>query len=631
MTVNINDSGTVRSVDSIHVTDSSDNSVKTVARAFVRDGTNVREVFDYGRFPIQTITASGSRSNVVVPAQTGVEVFQVTGDANFVGGPAAGTRPAAGPDSLTVAWTAPGDITTAPANPVTLTPSRNVGLTAVWEANSSTTYPTRIVIRNQSTETLDLTEYGLGLQMTARRGAGVTVPVAIPEIVVSNHAFPVPANDQENRQITSFFLTGLTTDPELYTGGVFTHILENVDLAGGGSASMLAPGRALVIEMSFNLENLSDITIVGPNQPGQTAAAASNTVLIVDGPSPSGYALSLGPASFSLNLHSNAHDAIDVSGTFSTRDTSGGLSDDTWDFRAGLSTADASVNATTWADLVNNVLRIDPSSSNDILAVINTIETISTLTVTVSQNTSTATFQATPTEAGSDTLLRLTSLTTSTGAPPFTGAITVRIEADELVNLFPNLVTGTFPVGGNTAGALQAIADAVEAEYPTTTSTIVGNTLEINTAQNSNLEGAITIQRRSSTNTMFTLSHTFVDGGGVAIPASGVSSTYTITDYNNPGVVIRSFTGSVADTTSSDLPQVLARIRNEINTNTETPLDFMAAVNGNVVTLTGTGKRSVTGTWILTAAHNNQLVDVGDIDFGDAVIVDTGRNYRANN
>ena len=60
-----------------------------VARAFINDSGTVREIFDYGITPEQTIGFSGTRSNVVIPATGSTERYSIDFPSTFNSGPVA--------------------------------------------------------------------------------------------------------------------------------------------------------------------------------------------------------------------------------------------------------------------------------------------------------------------------------------------------------------------------------------------------------------------------------------------------------------------------------------------------------------------------------------------------------------
>ena len=192
--------------------------------------------------------------------------------------------------------------------------------------------------------------------------------------------------------------------------------------------------------------------------------------------------------------------------------------------------------------------------------------------------------------------------------------------------VFTNAVTGTFSPNIGATAALQEIATAVETAYPATAQTVTGNLLDINTGQERNLEGSITITENDGTDTGITINHSFTDGFP-PVDANGVATTYTVTDYLNREIT--SFTSSVSADTETDIANVISQILTPINNamNPESPTDFTATAENNVITLTSTEKERVAGRWAVTVNNNSQTTNPGNITFNTATIVREGRAY----
>ena len=98
-------------------------------------------------------------------------------------------------------------------------------------------------------------------------------------------------------------------------------------------------------------------------------------------------------------------------------------------------------------------------------------------------------------------------------------------------------------------------------------------------------------------------------------------TTYTVRDYDNGEVTV--FTGSVEDASSTDLSTVNTTIINAINSNTENPIDFMAADDsGNTrLLLTAQSAGDVTGNWSVTVDHSGSATP-GNIVYTQSVITE---------
>ena len=110
--------------------------------------------------------------------------------------------------------------------------------------------------------------------------------------------------------------------------------------------------------------------------------------------------------------------------------------------------------------------------------------------------------------------------------------------------------------------------------------------------------------------------------------AVGQASTYTLTDYSGTFVVSRTF--SVSSTSESDLDDILDWAEGQIDSNTETPVDFTAAINASdVLVLTAGTTGSVDGMWTLTANHHGQTTDAGDLSFATTIETEGGTDTPA--
>ena len=99
------------------------------------------------------------------------------------------------------------------------------------------------------------------------------------------------------------------------------------------------------------------------------------------------------------------------------------------------------------------------------------------------------------------------------------------------------------------------------------------------------------------------------------------ASTYIVEDYMSREVTM--FTGFVGSTSDSDLNTVLTSIVSAINTNIETPIDFMAVSDtaNSRIRLTAVRGGTITGEWFVTAFHLG-TTDVGDLFFNTVQITD---------
>ena len=109
------------------------------------------------------------------------------------------------------------------------------------------------------------------------------------------------------------------------------------------------------------------------------------------------------------------------------------------------------------------------------------------------------------------------------------------------------------------------------------------------------------------------------------VVASGsVHSMYTVTDYSDsPGNQVTMFSSSTLASSTSDLSTVLTKIISAVNSNTETPIDFMATneTANNRLILTAQANGQITGSWAVTV--NNGGGD-GNISFADAAVQQEG-------
>ena len=282
------------------------------------------------------------------------------------------------------------------------------------------------------------------------------------------------------------------------------------------------------------------------------------------------------------------------------RDTSGIIGNSRWDYRDSFTGSSTSLNPTAWTDLVNNYFAFDPPGGITDDAAISVFReglggvTITGFTLTdVANPANTATFttSAIATTSG-DWYVQAVSLTSSSGTPPLS------IAADMSITLL---------------GSINAVR------------------LIIDTNVERNINGMLTITANSGTDTDVVFNGEF-SNGELPGPPSGMASTYLIEDY--AGTEFTTITGSVLEPTATDIATINNLIRTAINSNTETPTDFMASVGTDSIALTSSEKERVANPWTITVTHPAQA-NAGDIMYGQAgtgqaTIVREGRDYVTN-
>ena len=257
---------------------------------------------------------------------------------------------------------------------------------------------------------------------------------------------------------------------------------------------------------------------------------------------------------------------VTITETFSTRDTTYSgfdFPDDSWDIRDGqFINSSNSVSYTSWDDMVGNWLAL-PFSNLPFAR-----DNLVPATITLSFGAASATFNV------ADEFLdqaELTSIVTQTGTPDTSGELTV-----------------------------SETIDTVEITLDTNQTADIAQILNI-TAN----DGAVTTP-------IVTVLHGTV--------ANNISSTYTITDYDNMQV------GVGTATSAETLNSALTRMVTAVNLNTETPIDFRGAVDGSDLVLTAQSVGSLnpgapsTSLWSITVDHST-----GD---GDIAVTGVTRTTR---
>ena len=256
--------------------------------------------------------------------------------------------------------------------------------------------------------------------------------------------------------------------------------------------------------------------------------------------------LNAGYPGVTVSTPASASEATSFSGTIPTRDTAS-VGSNEWDLRSSTSHLGGSSNTrveySTWNDFVGNYLHLSTTSSNE--ETIYRYDDYGNRTVELTIGSATATFNVTDVTAagtfGSNNhpVLVLGSIVSQTGTPPTSGSLDYELSAD-----------------------IQTVG------------------VEIDTNQSTNISQTVVMTANGGNATRAIL--TAQDGQG----GSGELSTYTVSDYS--GNQVTTFTSSVTDSSMSDEATVVTNIVNAINTNVETPIDFMAAGDqtNNRITLT---------------------------------------------
>ena len=263
--------------------------------------------------------------------------------------------------------------------------------------------------------------------------------------------------------------------------------------------------------------------------------------------------------------------------TRTARETGTLFSSNEWDLRDPTTSPfpGTSVAYASWSDWVNQRYyqrRQSGTFRSQIVAYFNrNLANPRVGTVEFTIGSATATFNATAISLNSTSeSFSLGSLISSTGTPPTTGSITTVLTTHD--------------------GA---------------------RSITFDTGTTTDITSSLLLTRNTGLSLISEISA--VDGGS---PDPTPHSSYTVNDYD--GNEVTSFTSSVPSGASSDSASVINQIVAAINTNVETPIDFMAAVSGNVITLTAQTGGSVTGIWSVVVNHFT-----GNGDLGFAALVTT--------
>ena len=260
-----------------------------------------------------------------------------------------------------------------------------------------------------------------------------------------------------------------------------------------------------------------------------------------------------------------------------SRDQTGALGIASWDLRDAANTSTSTtVNYSTWDDWVGNFYANQFPSANISTLASNYDGTGSgQLTLTdPSDSSNTATFNVSVSSAtfATQPVLSITSVASQNGTPPTDTPSW-------------NLV--------------------LTIELP-------GRSITFDTNSTTNIDSSLTLTANSGTNILNSI--TAIDG-----MSTDPHSTYRVVDYS--GTEVTAFTASVLTAGTSDETLVLNRIVSAINSNTETPIDFMSAYSGNTLTLTAQAGGDITGVWAVTVDHST---GTGDLSFGGATVTTEG-------
>ena len=146
----------------------------------------------------------------------------------------------------------------------------------------------------------------------------------------------------------------------------------------------------------------------------------------------------------------------------------------------------------------------------------------------------------------------------------------------------------------------------------------------IDTDQQQNLAGSLTLTANGGMNVTGTLNSGFSDGVAPTV-TTGMASTITVNDYSNGEIT--SFTASVPSASDTNIATVNTQIVNAYNTNTENPIDIRAEdiTASDVIRITGQSPGPLGG--LVSVDINNHDVPQamrGTIDYQDATVTRAG-------
>ncbi len=187
--------------------------------------------------------------------------------------------------------------------------------------------------------------------------------------------------------------------------------------------------------------------------------------------------------------------------------------------------------------------------------------------------------------------------------------------------------TGIQPGTNNTATDLSSLSGRT-VQRVVSQSTYVDFGIAADTAtQISVNDDYYTIHDNDFTDTQFGIKFTFTDG---ALVTADPLSTYTVSDYSSSTVTSFSSYNSSLRSIATDRSFVTDQIATIINDNTESPIDFIATVNGNNIELTSTTNGTITNNFVINSNHSTGN---GDIAYTASVVtagVPNARYYGVN-
>ena len=534
---------------------------------------------------IQHADYTGTRSNVVTPTGGQNEIYQVQLDSNFNSGDTIGAYPT--PST--------GQISFGTTNSVT----HSVGNSYSW--------PT-------STPSIDA---GSGWTYTTP-GTGSGSSVNVGAVITNNtgQAFTIPANAiafQVVLNITSLPASG-STRPSVFAQAGANFILgladrisstgrHTVNLTSAGASTIPTNGtvRFYVLETEAADQGFTytvDAIRISPN----------NTSTVIFDFEPSS-----GLTSYSINLN-----------------TGGGTQFP--NLVSGMFTANANAS-TALGEIRTAIESAYPATSST--APVTTAGITSSILVTHNNGTAIATFAGISVRGelvlgGASTS---TSLSTDFSNPTVDELVmsatdndfytVTRVSSTQFRISSTTATITQFRLDGFSDGVLTSVTDEASTATTFTLSGNVANassrsgrigfsTINIDTAQQTNLSGSLTLTANGGTRVAGVFNSGFQDGNAPT-GVSNMATTYTVNDYANREVT--SFTSSVLSTTASDFATVNTTIINAINSNTETPVDFLAnndSTNTRII-LTGQSAGAVSSWSISTNNHGVSSPNTGNI------------------
>jgi hypothetical protein len=211
------------------------------------------------------------------------------------------------------------------------------------------------------------------------------------------------------------------------------------------------------------------------------------------------------------------------------------------------------------------------------------------------------------------------------------GTATFSYDPDVDNSIYTNSVaTTSIPFNSSASTTLTTIANAITGlDASITWDSVVGTDgsnryVDIDLGTTANISQQLILTGNGATNTTVSL----IESDGISSTSNALATTVTLQDYNSSQTTVRSFQADdlTAPTTGRTV-DVAEWVKDQINSNNETPVNFTATNESADSRIEATADVASAVTGLFTVTVNNQGVSnaaVGDFDFGTTTEETTG-------